>query len=610
MEREEQIDALFRALENGDLSEDEDNVDENNIDYYYNVDELLADLEDIDQGDDDNTDADPPLISDDTLSNPSNQNQSFINYSNTTRNLIWKNQNMELVDEAFIFRGVTDYPKDILDLETPFQFFNYFFNQDLLQILVHESNKYATQINPNFSDPITELELRKFIGILIYMSVYHYPNVRSYWASNVRFQPISDTMTVNRFEKIRQILHFNDNNTHLPCDHPQHDRLHKIRTVVDHLNERFRSAPFDHRLSVDEQICATKLRHFMKQYLPNKPHKWGFKLYVLCCLMGYAYSFEIYSGTQNHIKMPNEPDLGAISNTVVRLLRHVPRKVNHIVYFDNFYTCLPLFHYLYNEGIYCLGTVQRNRLGKSCKLPEKKDVLKTSVPRGSYSENVTNFEDVRFSAVSWKDNRQVLLLSTYIGAQPVDSIGRFDKKQKKAVTISCPKIIKEYNAHMGGVDTMDSYLGRYRIRMKSKKWTNRIFYHLLDLSVINSWVLYKKLSIRKGENPKKIMPLVDFRTILAETLCKYGSYSENKRGRPSLNKNDNSVKNKRPKTGAQILPVIDVRKDGIGHDKSYEPKRNQCKYAQCKKLTSVMCSKCKVSLCDNRKNNCFDLFHK
>lgn len=38
------------------------------------------------------------------------------------------------------------------------------------------------------------------------------------------------------------------------------------------------------------------------------------------------------------------------------------------------------------------------------------------------------------------------------------------------VQVSCPRVIKEYNPHMGGVDLMDSFNGRYRIRMESRKW--------------------------------------------------------------------------------------------------------------------------------------------
>ncbi|CAK1587806.1 unnamed protein product [Parnassius mnemosyne] len=606
---DEDISTLLWRLENGEVSEDESDLDEDALDYYDNVGELQADLERENQileeilTENDGTAPDPPLIFDELV-----ENQPHSNATPSLRDLIWKKKNLDLVDQAFTFLGCTDYPPIIMNLSTPYQYFSYFFDESLLARIVTESNKYAIQKNINFSEPMTVLELRKYIGILIYTSVYHYPSIRSYWANNVRFHPIADTMTVNRFEKIREILHFNDNEGHLPREHPEHDRLHKIRTIVDHLNQRFMSVPFDHRLSLDEQMCATKISHFMKQYLPNKPHKWGFKLYVLCCLMGYAYSFEIYSGTHDYKRLPSEPNLGAVSNTVVRLLRPVPRKVNHIVYFDNFYSSLTLFHHLHKEGIYCLGTVQRNRLGKTCKLPKKEDVQKTSVPRGSYDENVASLDGVEFAATSWKDNKQVLLLSTYVGANPVGTISRYDKKQKKNISIPCPKVIEEYNAHMGGVDTMDSYLGRYRIRMKSKKWTNRLFQHMLDMAVINSWILYKKVSLKKKTNPKNILKLVDFRTELAETLCKYGAVSENKRGRPSMNRQENTSK-KRPKIGAQTLPPNDVRTDGVGHDKSYNTKRNQCKYANCKKLTSVMCTKCKISLCDNRKNNCFQVFH-
>jgi hypothetical protein len=67
-------------------------------------------------------------------------------------------------------------------------------------------------------------------------------------------------------------------------------------------------------------MCATKVRHFMKQYMPIKPHKWGFQLFVLAGVSGFAYRFEIYSGQENLFPRQNdEPDLGASANIVVRL---------------------------------------------------------------------------------------------------------------------------------------------------------------------------------------------------------------------------------------------------------------------------------------------------
>lgn len=66
-------------------------------------------------------------------------------------------------------------------------------------------------------------------------------------------------------------------------------------------------------------MSSTKVKHFMKQYMPMKPHKWGFKLYILAGISGFAYDFEIYSGQENSMVRPDgEPDLGASSNIVLR----------------------------------------------------------------------------------------------------------------------------------------------------------------------------------------------------------------------------------------------------------------------------------------------------
>lgn len=82
--------------------------------------------------------------------------------------------------------------------------------------------------------------------------------------------------------------------------------------------------------------------------------------------------------------LDNEPDIGATGYTVIKLTRGIPRMMNHIEYFDNYYTSLPLMHYLLKEGKWRLGTVQLNRLGESCKLPTNAKVMAKSVPRSSY----------------------------------------------------------------------------------------------------------------------------------------------------------------------------------------------------------------------------------
>uniref|UniRef100_A0A8D8VY63 PiggyBac transposable element-derived protein domain-containing protein n=1 Tax=Cacopsylla melanoneura TaxID=428564 RepID=A0A8D8VY63_9HEMI len=46
---------------------------------------------------------------------------------------------------------------------------------------------------------------------------------------------------------------------------------------------------------------------------------------------------------------------------------------------------------------------------------------------------------------------------------------------------------------MGGVDLMDSLLARHRILLGSKKWYFKIFFHLIDMAMVNAWLLSRRV---------------------------------------------------------------------------------------------------------------------
>ncbi|KAF2890079.1 hypothetical protein ILUMI_16094 [Ignelater luminosus] len=61
----------------------------------------------------------------------------------------------------------------------------------------------------------------------------------------------------------------------------EHDRLHKIRLVTEHVIQRLHIVPYETNLSIYEQMCSTKAKNYLRQYMPAKPHKWGYKLFCL-----------------------------------------------------------------------------------------------------------------------------------------------------------------------------------------------------------------------------------------------------------------------------------------------------------------------------------------
>lgn len=553
----------------------------------------------------DPSEEDPPIIEDPEIYQEPAVHNRQTRRRQDMRRLLWKKQGMRTSEDDIAFLGDVDYG-ELGSIDTMYGFFSFFLSDEILEKIVQETNLYAIQKEPNSTFSTSVTEVRNYMGILYFMSVIKYPNVRMYWSPKYGFAHIYNCMTLNRFEKLKSLLHFNNNDSLLPSDHPRHDKLHKIRPVIDYLNNRFALFPIEQRLSIDEQMCATKISHYLKQYLPNKPHKWGFKLFLLCSITGYAHKFEVYVG-ENNIQEPNEPDLGVTGNVVVRLMKVVPRNINHIVYFDNYYTSIPLACYLHKQKIFCLGTVRTNRLPNN-KLPNQQAFMKKSIPRGSFEEHMTTYDGTDVSVTMWKDNKIVTLLSTYVGAEPVQKINRFDKSKKEKVMIDCPQIVKDYNSHMGGVDLLDSYIGRYHISLKNRKWYMRLFHHFLDLAMINSWLAYKKLMSQKPGFSGKLCNLGTFRLEVAETLCLLGKKNEVKRGRPS-SALEHEIQAKKKKGVSQVAPVKDVRLDQVAHWPNFCDKSNRCKMPKCTGFTQTICEKCNVSLCYNKRNNCFREYH-
>lgn len=170
--------------------------------------------------------------------------------------------------------------------------------------------------------------------------------------------------------------------------------------------------------------------------------------------------------------------------------------------------------------------------------------------RGFFEEYVSTFQDTPFTSVLWLDNKAVALLSTYVGSIPVQQVKRFDKKEKKRVEIQCPNLVLEYNKHMGGVDLLDSILGRFKISMRSRKWYCRIFYHLVDVAIINAWLLYRRVEKHKGNTTTITME--KFRGEIANCLCNVGQNLKRK-GRPSSSVDRNLELKKKKQLRLQFL---------------------------------------------------------
>ncbi|XP_050295773.1 piggyBac transposable element-derived protein 3-like [Anthonomus grandis grandis] len=149
---------------------------------------------------------------------------------------------------------------------------DYLENNDIFQPMMEYTNLYAVQQQTRFV-PTTVEELKTFVGIHIIMGNLHYPRIKFYWDHKLQIPLISNNMTVNRFYKLRQHIHFV--NIHEKLDNS--DRFWKVRPLYDAIRRRCLSLPLESKLCVDEQMVPFKGSLNVKQYVKNKPKPWEFR---------------------------------------------------------------------------------------------------------------------------------------------------------------------------------------------------------------------------------------------------------------------------------------------------------------------------------------------
>ena len=111
----------------------------------------------------------------------------------------------------------------------------------------------------------------------------------------------------------------------------------------------------------------------------------------------------------------------------------------YCIYFDNFFTSLPLIDELTKRNVKACGTIRKNRIAK-CPLASDNEIKKQ---RPSSSHKITTSNDIQ--VVKWSDNNIVLMVSNQHNVEPFHHVSRFSQKEKKRVTVPQPESIYRYN---------------------------------------------------------------------------------------------------------------------------------------------------------------------
>ncbi|XP_030752697.1 piggyBac transposable element-derived protein 4-like [Sitophilus oryzae] len=414
-------------------------------------------------------------------------------YVGTDNSTIWINKTGAIPsktrEKKIIFAGPARHARNT---PTELDAFSIFITDNILDDIVRFTNIYiekkrsiAEYHRERDSKYTTRAEIKALFGVLFLISVKKgtHANVLELWSTDgTGMMTLRAAFSYKRFLFLMRSIRFG-------AKREKYDKLAAIRDFYTNFVENCRNNYYPGKFTtIGEMLHPFRGRCGFIQHMPQKPAKYGLKLYALCdSNTSYTWNFEMYCGKQTDgpYVVSNKP-----TDIVKRLIDRL-KNTNRNLTMDNYYTSYPLAQYLLENGITILGTMKKNKVEIPAEfLPHKARKVGSSL--FGFKDNITIVSHVP------KKNKAVILLSTMHDAREVDpETGK-------------PIILLDYNRTKGGVDTVDQKCASYSTQRMTKRWSLALFFRFLDIAGINAEVIFKANNPEKGEKRKSFLTNLAF----------------------------------------------------------------------------------------------------
>eukprot|EP00102_Acyrthosiphon_pisum_P019881 XP_016657091.1 PREDICTED: piggyBac transposable element-derived protein 4-like [Acyrthosiphon pisum] len=302
---------------------------------------------------------------------------------------------------------------------------------------------YKESCTPN----TTREEIKALFGLLYLAGVLrsNHLNLKDLWSDD----PLSPeyfraVMPLKRFYLLLRALRFDDINTR--TERKMYDKLAAIRMIFDGFVQRCQAVyTVGENCTIDEMLEAFRGRCSFRQYIPNKPNKYGIKIQALVDSRTFFISnMEVYVRTRpdGPFKFENKP-----SSIVKRMITPISKTGRNIT-IDNWYTSIPLVNELLeNHNLTTVGTLRKN----------KKEIPPCFLDTKRREKNSTLFgysKNLMITSYVPRKNKNVILVSSMHNQGVIDTDSGDQNK---------PEIITFYNSTKGGVDVVDELKGEYSV---------------------------------------------------------------------------------------------------------------------------------------------------
>jgi len=498
--------------------------------------------------------------------------------------------------KRFAFSGAPGRKLPVRDTSDALCYFRLFLTEDILNMMVTESNRYAHQLQSKadvkeksrlkaWKDTDID-ELLVFIALTLHHGIIQKPHLDMYWSKKplLATPVVGSVMARNRYQLLLRCLHFVDNDTlsQTQYSNSSEKSFRKIQPFYDSLVKQFRTAYVPKQdIAIDESLMLWKGRLSMKQFNRLKRARFGVKTFELCeSGSSYIWNSLVYLGLATQLDI--SPDTLKSSQIVLTLIKDLLQQ-GYCVYMDNYYTSPTLFRHLSVQGTDAVGTLRLIRKN----VPND---IKKQIPRGSVVSRYSG----RLLALKWKDKKDVSMLSTFHNDAVCTTVSKRGSQQQK------PQVIADYNNHMGAVDQSDQMLVAYPSeRKRHRVWYKKLFRHLVNQSVLNAYVLFSK------DNPGRMTHL-QFRISLIEQIVSFHMQAErNQRTGPRSRDEIGDVVRLTGRHFPRLIPATG-KKTGPTRKCEVCCHRSRENGKKARTESRYYCQECDVALC---VTPCFEVYH-
>lgn len=450
--------------------------------------------------------------------------------------------------------------------------FLHFFHDNILDIvilhtneeIVRQSSKYAA--NSATVSKLCKDELLAFLGILVFSAAKkdNHLNARHMFEGTTSGSFYRACMSRERFTFLVNCLRFDDKTSRE--ERRKTDSFAPICDIWNMLIDVCRSSyiPSSY-LTIDEQLLGFRGRCPFRMYIPNKPSKYGIKIIMLCDTSSkYMIDASPYLGKST--------DTGGLplANFYVKELTKSVHGSNRNITMDNWFTSVSLADELLElpYKLTIIGTLRKN----------KKEIPPELLKNRQRGTSMFCF-DRKKTLVSYapKPNKIVLLLSTLHEGASISENGK-------------PDIIINYNETKSGVDTFDQLCSNMTCSRKTRRWPMCVFYGMINIATINSFVVYCHNSHKANTKPASRF---QFMLNLGKSLAE--PWMRQRLNIPNLRRNIRQDIN-------EILNIQPVPEP----DNPMAKKRTVCSFcpSRLRRMTTNFCVQCKRAICGQHNRNC------